>query len=212
MADSLHLSPRGVGGVSFLTASHALQTESAHHLKLRRNRRQDMRLKQSFGLAALLAVLMLLLPGQIGAQSIVTGAVGGTVTDSSGAVIAGATVTLKSNDTGAVLSASTSTTGGYQFTLLKPGNYTLAVSHSGFKQLTQSTEVLLGQITLANLKLEVGATSDTVTVTEQGALLQTEDANISSNFDTNQIQNIPNPGNDITYVAQTAPGVIMNNS
>ena len=51
-----------------------------------------MRLKQSFGLAALLAVLMLLLPGQIGAQSIVTGAVGGTVTDSSGAVIAGATV------------------------------------------------------------------------------------------------------------------------
>ena len=57
------------------------------------------------------------------------------------------------------------------------------------------------------MKLEVGATSDTVTVTEQGSLLQTEDANISSNFDTHQIQNIPNPGNDITYVAQTAPGV-----
>ena len=51
-----------------------------------------------------------------------------------------------------------------------------------------------------------------MTVTEQGALLQTEDANISSNFDTNQIQNIPNPGGDITYVAQTAPGVTMNNS
>ena len=72
--------------------------------------------------------------------------------------------------------------------------------------------MLLGQITLANVKMEVGATSDTVTVTEQGALLQTEDANISSNFDTHQIQNIPNPGNDITYVAQTAPGVTMNNS
>src|SRR5271154_4536689 len=212
MADSLHLSPRGVGGVSFLTASHAFQTESAHHLKLRRNRRQDMRLKQWFGLAALLAVLMLLLPGQIGAQSIVTGAVGGTVTDSSGAVIAGATVTLKSNDTGAVLSSVTASAGTYQFTLLKPGAYTLTVTHPGFRQLTQSTQALLGQITLANVKMEVGATSDTVTVTEQGALLQTEDANISSNFDTNQIQNIPNPGNDITYVAQTAPGVIMNNS
>ena len=49
-------------------------------------------------------------------------------------------------------------------------------------------------------------------MTEQGALLQTEDANISSNFDTNQIQNIPNPGGDITYVAQTAPGITMNSS
>lgn len=170
-----------------------------------------MRLKQPFGLAALLAAL-LLLPGIAGAQSIVTGAVGGTVTDSSGAVIAGADVNLKSIDTGSVLSSTTNTSGSFQFTLLKPGIYTLEVSHSGFKQLSQRTEVLLGQITLANVKLEVGATSDTVTVTEQGSLLQTEDANISSNFDTNQIQNIPNPGNDITYVAQTAPGVSMNNS
>src|ERR1700683_940917 len=171
-----------------------------------------MRFKQPFGLAALLAAFRLLLPGMAAAQSIVTGAVGGTVTDSSGAVIAGAAVNLKSKDTGAVLSATTSTTGSYQFTLLKPGSYTLEVSQTGFKLLAQATEVLLGQITLANIKLEVGATSDTVTVSEQGALLQTEDANISSNFDTNQIQNIPNPGGDITYVAQTAPGIIMNSS
>jgi hypothetical protein len=146
------------------------------------------------------------------AQSTVTGAISGTVTDSSGAVIAGATINLKSNDTGTVLAATASATGTFQFTLLKPGIYILAVSQSGFKQLAQPTEVLLGQITLANIKLEVGATSDTVTVTEQGALLQTEDANISSNFNTNQIQNIPNPGGDITYVAQSAPGVTMNNS
>jgi hypothetical protein len=171
-----------------------------------------MRFKQPFGLAALLAALMLLLPGMAAAQSVVTGAVSGTVTDSSGAVIAGATINLRSNDTAAVLFATTNTTGAYQFTLLKPGSYTLEVSHTGFKQLAQATDVLLGQITLVNIKLEVGATSDTVTVTEQGALLQTEDANISSNFDTQQIQNIPNPGGDITYVAQTAPGITMNNS
>ena len=171
-----------------------------------------MRTKQLFGLAALLAALLLFLPRTAGAQSIVTGAVGGIVTDSSGAVIAGAEVTLKASDTGSVLSSTTTTSGSFQFTLLKPGIYTLGVSHPGFKQLEQRTEVLLGQITQANVKLEVGATSDTVTVTEQGSLLQTEDANISSNFDTHQIQNIPNPGNDITYVAQTAPGVSMNNS
>ena len=171
-----------------------------------------MRYKQPFGLVALLAALMILVPGMVAAQSTVTGAISGTVTDSSGAVIAGATISLKSSDTGTVLVATSSTTGTYQLTLLKPGSYTLAVSQSGFKQLAQPTEVLLGQITLANIKLDVGATSDTVTVTEQGALLQTEDANITSNFDTNQIQNIPNPGGDITYVAQTAPGITMNNA
>jgi hypothetical protein len=127
-------------------------------------------------------------------------------------VIAGATVTLKNANTGIVPTTTTSTSGTYQFTLLKPGNYGVTVSHEGFKQVSQPTEVLLGQLAVANVQLQVGATTETVTVTEQGALLQTEDANISSNFDTQQIQNIPNPGNDITYVAQTAPSVTMNNS
>jgi hypothetical protein len=171
-----------------------------------------MKLKQLTGLAALFAAFLLLLPFTAMAQSIVTGGLGGTVTDSSGAVIAGATATLKNADTGAVLTTTTSTSGTYQFTLLKPGNYTVTVAHEGFKQVSQPAQVLLGQIAVANVQLQVGATTETVTVTEQGALLQTEDANISSNFDTQQIQNIPNPGGDITYVAQTAPGVTMNNS
>jgi hypothetical protein len=171
-----------------------------------------MKLKHYSRIAALLAVITLLLvPGMARAQSIVTGAVGGTVVDASGAIIAGATVNLTANDTGAVLSSTTGTTGTYQFTLLKPGTYALTVSRQGFKQVSQTVNVLLGQTVLANVSLEVGAATETVTVTEQGALLQTEDANITSNFDTNQIQNIPNPGGDITYVAQTAPGVTMNN-
>ena len=171
-----------------------------------------MKLKQLTGLAALFAAFLLLLPFTAMAQSIVTGGLGGTVTDSSGAVIAGATVTLKNADTGIVLTTTTSASGTYQFTLLKPGTYGVTVSHEGFKQVSQPAEVLLGQLAVANVQLQVGATAETVTVTEQGALLQTEDANISSNFDTQQIQNIPNPGNDITYIAQTAPGVTMNNS
>ena len=152
-----------------------------------------MKSKQLTGLAALFAALLLLLPFTASAQSIVTGGLGGTVTDSSGAVIAGASVTLKNADTGAILTTTTTTSGTFQFTLLKPGNYTVTVSHEGFKQVSQPTAVLLGQIAVANVQLEVGATTETVTVTEQGALLQTEDANISSNFDTQQIQNIPNP-------------------
>src|SRR5580693_877490 len=155
---------------------------------------------------------LLLLPTLVSAQSVITGGVTGIVTDPSGSVIAGAVVNLKNQSTSEIQSATTGTTGAYQFTLLKPGIYVVSVSQTGFKQVTETVEVLLGQTALASIKLEVGATSETITVTEQGALLQTEDANISSNFDTNQIQNIPNPGGDITYVAQTAPGITMNNS
>src|SRR3984885_10017916 len=162
-------------------------------------------------LVAVFAAL-LLLPGVSMAQSIVTGAVGGVVTDPSGSVIVGESVTLKTNETGAIQTTNTGSSGTYQFTLLKPGTYVVSATQSGFKQVTESVDVLLGQTSTANLKLELGSGSVTVEVTGQGAMLQTEDANISSNFDTKSIQNIPNPGGDITYIAQTAPGVTMNNS
>ena len=171
-----------------------------------------LRFENCVRLAASFITLLLLLPALASAQSVVTGGLTGIVTDPSGSVIASAAVSLKNQSTGEVLSATTGATGEYQFTLLKPGVYVVSVSQSGFKQATATIEVLLGQVAVANLKLEVGASSETITVTEQGALLQTEDANISSNFDTFQIQNVPNPGGDITYVAQTAPGIVMNSS
>ena len=163
-------------------------------------------------LAVLVIASLLLLPTLVSAQSVITGGLTGIVTDASGSVIAGATVNLQNQSTSAVQTTTTGAAGAYQFTLLKPGTYVVTISQTGFKQVTETVEVLLGQTALASVKLEVGAASETITVTEQGALLQTEDANISSNFDTNQIQNIPNPGGDITYVAQTAPGIIMNSS
>ena len=155
---------------------------------------------------------LLLLPGISLAQSVVTGGISGVVTDPTGAVIVGATVNLKNNATGESFTTTTGTSGSFQFTLLKPGTYVVSASQSGFKQTTESVEVLLGQTIAANLKMEIGSGAVTVEVTAQGALLQTEDANISSNFDTKMIQNVPNPGGDITYVAQSAPGVTMNNS
>ncbi|MGB8441418.1 MAG: carboxypeptidase regulatory-like domain-containing protein [Candidatus Acidiferrales bacterium] len=171
-----------------------------------------MKLEHVVRTVAFIAVLILLLPATGAAQSIVTGGVAGTVTDPSGSVIVGATVNLKNDATGETLSATTGSTGAYQFTLLKPGMYVVSATQTGFKQATEKVEVLLGQTTAANLKLEVGSGAVTVEVTSQGALLQTEDANISSNFDTRQIENVPNPGGDITYVAQTAPGVTMNSA
>jgi hypothetical protein len=160
-------------------------------------------------LVAVFAAL-LFLPSISMAQSIVTGAISGTITDPSGAVIVGASLSLKNPATGESLTATSGGTGGFQFTLLQPGTYTLAVTQTGFKQASESVEVHLGQISTVNLKMEVGSGSVTVEVTGQGALLQTEDANISTNFDTRQIENVPNPGGDITNIAQQAPGVTMN--
>lgn len=171
-----------------------------------------MRLSKHFCYDGLVVVLLLVSPGILLAQSLVTGGITGAVTDPTGSVIVGATVNLKSNSTGEIRTTTTGSSGTYQFTLLKPGSYVVSATRTGFKQTTETIEVLLGQITSANMKLELGTGSTTVEVTSQGALLQTEDANISSNFNAKQIQDIPNPGGDITYVAQTAPGVTMNNS
>jgi Carboxypeptidase regulatory-like domain/TonB-dependent Receptor Plug Domain len=162
-------------------------------------------------LVAMFAAL-LLLPSVIMAQSVVTGAINGTVTDPSGAVIAGAAITLTSPATGASLTAESNASGGYSFGLVKPGTYTLAISKSGFKQTTESVQVDLGQTLVFNARLELGSGSVTVEVTGQGALLQTENANISTSIETAEIENLPNPGGDLSNIAQTAPGVTMNTS
>jgi hypothetical protein len=150
--------------------------------------------------------------GVVRSQTIVTGGLSGTITDASGASVDGANITLKSAATGEAYSANSSGGGVYQFSFLKPGNYTLTVTKDGFKTSTKSVTVQLGQIIPANIALEVGSASATVEVTSEGALLQTENANITSSFDTKQIQEVPNPGGDITYIAQVAPGVGMNSS
>jgi hypothetical protein len=160
-------------------------------------------------LVAMFAAL-LLLPSVIMAQSIVTGAINGTVTDPSSAVIAGATVTLTNPATGEPLTAQTTASGGYSFGLVKPGTYTLTISKSGFKTTTESVQVDLGNTLVFNARLELGSGSITVEVTGQGALLQTENANISTSIETAEIENLPNPGGDLSNIAQTAPGVTMN--
>jgi hypothetical protein len=158
----------------------------------------------------LVIALALLVPVGLRAQNIVTGGISGTVTDPSGAVVPDASLTLKSNSTGETQTTTTGSTGLYNFPLLKPGSYSVNISQSGFKGVNQKVDVLLGQTTTANIKLVVGNTSETVEVTGAAPLLQTEDANISTTFTQNQIDNLPNPGGDITSYAQTAPGVLMN--
>jgi len=83
--------------------------------------------------------------------------------------------------------------GTFQFSLLKPGRYSITIEKAGFRKAVQKSEVLLGQTASANAKLEVGEATQTVEITESIPLLQTEDANITSNVDLRTLQNIPNP-------------------
>lgn len=165
-----------------------------------------------YGLLVVFALLLFCPSGTWG-QSIVTGGISGIITDPTGAVVAGAKLTLKNAATGETFTATSSGSGDYVFALLKPGEYSLSITKEGFKTSTRNVTVLLGTTVSANVGLEVGASSMTVEVSgEQVAMVQTENANISTNFETQQIQEIPNPGGDVTYSAQTAPGVTMSNA
>src|SRR5260370_14164214 len=174
--------------------------------------KKEVEMTRHLRLAGFLAFAILLIPLCTLGQTIVTGGLSGTITDASGGTVEGANLTLKNAATGETYTATSSGGGVYHFAFLKPGNYTLTVSKEGFKSVTESVMIQLGQVASANVALEVGSTTTTVEVTSEGALLQTENANITSDFNTKQIQETPNPGGDITYIAQVAPGVSMNNS
>ncbi|HKN25586.1 MAG TPA: carboxypeptidase regulatory-like domain-containing protein [Candidatus Acidoferrum sp.] len=172
-----------------------------------------MMIKKYLASSLLCFAVCLCLNWSLAAQSVVTGGLAGIVTDPSGAVVTGATLNLTNPATGANFTATSSASGDYVFALLKPGQYTLRVSKEGFKSTTQSVTVLLGTTVTVNAALEVGSSSTTVEVSaENGTQLQTENANISTSYAIKQIQEVPNPGGDVTYVAQTAPGVTMNNA
>ena len=157
----------------------------------------------------LVAVLMAL---QAVGQSVVTGDAVGTVTDPSGAIVSGASVILISSDTGATQFVVTGANGFYRFALLKPGQYRLTVKQNGFKSTSQALLVSVGQITTSNVTLELGATSEVVEVTGAPPLIETENANLATTYSTNQLQQLPAPGGDITSYAYSAPGVTMNNA
>jgi Carboxypeptidase regulatory-like domain len=143
-------------------------------------------------------------------QSITSGDITGIVTDPSGAVVPNANVTLKNRDTGATQTRTTNAQGVYRFQLLNPGQYTVTASAPGFQTISQNTSVSVGQASQVNLQAAVASSSQTVEVTAEGGVVQTEPGNIATTFTPQQIANMPNPGNDLSYIVQTAPGAIMN--
>src|SRR5205807_4806646 len=98
------------------------------------------------------------------------------------------------------------------FSLLGPGLYSVTLEQTGFRKAEQQVTVNVGQVNSANFALQIGQTSQTVEVTGTAPVINVDTANVSTSFDHRHLANVPNPGADLTNVAQTAPGVTMNTS
>jgi carboxypeptidase family protein/TonB-dependent receptor-like protein len=137
-----------------------------------------------------------------------TGSISGTVTDASGAVLKGATVTLTNEGTSAELTTTTGDSGTYTFSPVRIGNYTVSASAGGFQKTTQKNlTVNVGANLLANFTLKPGAVSETVEVTSTTPQLQTQDASVGQVVDARNVNNLPLNGRNFTFLAQTVAGV-----
>lgn len=162
--------------------------------------------------AAILSIFIAIaLTSVLWGQSITSGDVTGTVTDPSGAAVPNAAVTLSGVATGVSQNTTTGPAGSYRFAFVPPGNYKVTVNAQGFqKQERSGILVTAGEPVSLNLQLGLAASAQTVNVVETSSLLQTENADAATTFSGEMIRDLPNPGGDITYIAQTAPGVVMN--
>lgn len=161
----------------------------------------------------LITVIPLLVPfasNSLNAQNATSGGLNGVVTDPSGAVIPDANVELLDNAKGLIQTTKTNSSGEYLFSFVAPGNYALTVTRPGFRTISQTLDVPLGPPTTLNVSLAIAGRQDIVTVTDQALRFDAENGDTSFTMGRQQVEQTPNPGNDLTYVAQTAPGAIMN--
>jgi len=143
-------------------------------------------------------------------QTITTADVVGVVSDTSGAVVPGAKVTIKSSESGESRTETTNGEGQYRFPLMKPGDYEISAVAKGLKSNFFKVSLLVGQAQEANITMNPEGTSTTVEVNATAAILQTENANLETNFNKAQVDNLPMPGGDLTTLAMTASGIRVN--
>jgi hypothetical protein len=157
------------------------------------------------GFFAMLFCLTLL--GQSGYGQIGTAAVSGVVTDPSGAAVAGATITLVSEDQGYSHSAVTNSAGAYEFPDLHPGPYKITANAAGFKtQLVTNLVLYVGIAGVQNFAFEVGATSEQVSVSASAPLLRLDSAEVGTVIEGKALTDIPLNGRNFLQLNLLTPG------
>ena len=169
-------------------------------------------MRKLLGAVVVLAVILLASAGAFAQGT--TSRVAGTVTDKSGGVIPGASVTLTSDATAIKLETTTNHSGSYAFEAVQVGRYTVAVELQGFKRfVAPGVPVAIGEPTTLNAVLEPGGIAESVVVTAASQVVQTgTSGNLGSTFDQRTIESLPILGargrNPLDLVL-TQPGVVL---
>lgn len=160
--------------------------------------------KASRAAAALLAVIA----GTIPCWGQATTSVRGTITDTSGGSVAGATITITNTETRIERSATSASDGSYQFLLLPPGTYKLTVTALGFQRYQETgLQLLVNTPATVNVLLKVGGSKETVTVTAEAPALNMVDASIGNSFNELQVTQIPLEGRNVPDLLTLQAGV-----
>ena len=145
------------------------------------------------------------------AQGETTSAIVGSVTDPTGAAIPGATVTVTSTENGLKRSVKTDESGRFGFPQLKPGMYSVKAEADRFgDQQNNSVSAGLGQKQTVDFKLTIASASESIVVRQQAPLINPENPNTSTTLTALAIEDLPNPGGDMTYPLQFAAGALIN--
>lgn len=161
--------------------------------------------------AFLVLTVACLLPGEALAQGETTSAIVGEVRDVTNAVVLRATVTITNRETGLKRSARTDDAGRFNFPQLKPGAYSVKAEALGFEPRQNDNVVAgLGQKQTVDFTLKIARSNEVVEVSSEAPLINPENANTSTTLSAPALENLPNPGGDLTYPLQFAPGALIN--
>src|SRR5467141_4763716 len=168
-------------------------------------------LRSALSIFVLAGSFYFLLPEAAFSQGETTSAIIGQVSDASGAAVPGATVTVTNKETGLRRSASSDDSGRFNFPQLKPGAYSVKVEAEGFEpQQNDAVSSALGQKQAVDFRLKIARSQETVEISSEAPILNPEDANTSTTLNAHALEDLPNPGGDLTYPLQFAAGAIVN--
>jgi hypothetical protein len=168
-----------------------------------------MRSRSLFETFARVCATAMLAAAAASAQS-VTGTITGSVKDSSSLAVAGATVTLAQPATGSERQATTDIRGNFVFSSVAPGEYAITASAAGFKRYERTNINLTAAevLSVGDLTLAIGAVNEAVTVSAQGATVQTASAERAGVVDTRQLDSLLIRGRNVMSILQTLPGIV----
>ena len=156
---------------------------------------------RSFALAITLLVFAAALDAQVD-----TGTILGTIRDNTGAVVPGASVTVRNEGTSFTQTTTSTGAGSYVFTALKIGGYTVEAEHPGFKkEIHSGLELNIQQQLVVDIDLSVGQVTSEVNVTGQAPILQTESGSVGQVIDRQEVNNLPLNGRNYTFLARLVP-------